>query len=813
MKCSLNWLNKYIDINASNEEIATMLTTIGLEVEGMEIVESIKGGLNGVVIGEVKECIKHADSDKLSVTKVDLGDGQLHQIVCGAPNVAAGQKVLVATIGCTLYPSGGDPLTIKKAKIRGVESHGMICAADELGMGSDHSGIMVLPDDVAVGTPANKYFEVLTDVIYEIGLTPNRSDATCHLGVARDLFAYAKINTDSTAIFTEPSTQGYNHEMDTFEIKVNVNRTDLCPRYAGVTITGVEIKESPMWLKNQLNVLGIKSINNVVDVTNFILHELGQPLHAFDADEIDNRIINVDTLPKGYKFKALDGREIELTGDELVICDGNNQGMCIGGIYGGLDSGISMKTTNIFLEAAHFNAQNIRKSSMYHNLRTDAAKVFEKGSDPNLCVFALKRAAVMICNLTGGTISSELIDVYPKEIKENEIHVKYQNINNLLGVSISKDKVHDILNALGMRIQHVDDLGFKVYVPTNKSDVLREVDVIEEILRIYGFNMVAVSSKLQSNISYAPNPNKFAILNNLAEYLASNGFNEMMCLSLIDSKVCIDIFGCNEKDLVFINNTSNVGLDVMRPSMLFSGLISVLHNINRQQNSLKLFELGKSYQKSGDGFDEKEKLTLFLTGPSSEAHWTNTKPKAYDFYTLKQACDQLIKKIGIADFKISEVSDASFNYGLSYEWNNKSIVSFGELNAQALKKMGIKQVVFFAEFDVEVLIQSTVGKKNYVKEISKYPAVKRDLALVVDKKVNFNQIKNAIYNTKQKFLSDIGLFDIYVNEEVLGVGKKSYAVNFVFENLEKTLTDKEIEESMAKIIKVCEGELGANIRK
>lgn len=813
MKCSLNWLKKYIDITATPEEIAAMLTTIGLEVEGVEVVESIKGSLDGVVVGHVVECIKHPDADKLSITKVDVGQGDLLQIVCGAPNVAQGQKVLVATVGCTLYPTSGESFTIKKAKIRGVESNGMICAADELGMGSDHSGILVLPEEVQTGTKAGEYYEVTKDTIFEIGLTPNRSDATCHLGVARDLFAYAKINKDNSAIFIEPSTQGFNHEQNTYEVKVNLKRPDLCPRYAGVIITGVTVKDSPTWLKNQLTVLGIKSINNIVDVTNFILHELGQPLHAFDADEIDSRIINVDTLPSGYKFKALDGREFELNGEELMICNGNGEGMCIGGVYGGYDSGVKEKTTNIFLESAHFTASTIRRTSMQHNLRTDAAKVFEKGSDPNICVFALKRAAAMIVEMAGGIVSSEIVDVYPKEIKQQEIHVKYQNINDLLGVDISRDKVHDILNALGMQIQPVDDFGLMVFVPTNKSEVLREVDVIEEILRIYGFNMVNTSTKLRSNISYAPNPNKFVITNNIANFLASNGLNEMMGLSLIDSKLCIETFGYQEQELVFINNTSNVGLDAMRPSMLISGLLSVQHNINRQQSALKLFEIGKSYKRQGEDYLESEKLTIFLTGHVSEIHWSNPKPKTSDFFAIKQLCDNLLSKLGITKYTVAETQNNNFNHGLSYSLDGKMVTDFGEVSDSVLRKIGIKQAVYFAEFDLTALVNAQANKKNYVKEISKYPTVKRDLAVVVDKHIGFDKIQQAVYKTKQAYLTGVGIFDIYVNEAALGKDKKSYALNFTFENLEKTLTDKEIEESMAKIIQVCETDLGGSIRK
>ncbi len=813
MKCSLNWLKKYIELSATEEEIAEMLTTIGLEVEGMEAVESVKGSLEGVVVGKIMECFKHPDADKLAVTKVDIGLDEPLQIVCGAPNVAVGQIVLVATVGCTLYPTGNEPLKISKAKIRGIESNGMICALDELGMGSDHSGIMVLPENIEIGTSGAEFFEVYKDTIFEIGLTPNRSDATCHLGIARDLFAYAKINKDNSAIFKEPSAQEFIHKQNTFEVKVNLHRPDLCPRYVGVTITGVQVKESPMWLKNQLSVLGIKSINNIVDCTNFILHELGQPLHAFDADEIEGRTINIDTLPKGHKFKALDAREFELTGEELMICNGIGQGMCIGGVYGGYDSGVKDKTTNIFLEAAHFTASTIRRTSMYHNLRTDAAKVFEKGSDPNICEFALKRATAMIVEMAGGIVSSGIVDIYPKEIKKQEIHVRYQHINTLLGVEISRDKVHDILNALGMQIQPVDDFGLIVFVPTNKSEVLREIDVIEEILRIYGFNMVNTSSRLNSNISYAANPNKFEITNTLANFLAYNGLNEMMGLSLIDSKLCIETFGYKEEDLVFINNTSNVGLDAMRPSMLISGLLSVQHNLNRQQQSLKLFEIGKSYLVNENNYLETEKLTIFLTGLVSEINWSNPRPKTNDFYAIKQLCDQLLNKLGVSKYGVTEKEESYYNYGLAYSFDNDTLVSFGEVSDVVLRKMGIKQSVCYAEFDLSALVKSQANKKNYVKEISKYPAVKRDLAIVVDKHVTFNRIEQSIQKTKQRYLTGVGLFDIYTNEAALGKDKKSYALNFTFENLEKTLTDKEIEETMANIINVCETELGGIIRK
>jgi phenylalanyl-tRNA synthetase beta chain len=811
MKASLHWIKKFIDFNASKEEIGNWLTDIGLEVESMEDISSIKGGLAGVVVGHVVECSKHPDADKLSITKVDIGSGGLQQIVCGAPNVAAGQKVFVATVGCTLYPNGGDALTIKKAKIRGVESNGMICASDELGMGSDHSGIMVLPEDYLIGKPASEFVPVLNDTIFEIGLTPNRSDATCHAGIARDLYAYVKVNKDSTATFREPVALGFSGELHNYQINVNLKRPDLCPRFTGISITNVEIKESPAWLKNQLKVLGIKSINNVVDVTNYILHELGQPLHAYDADKISGKTINVDVLPKGYKYVGLDGRIFELTGDELMINDGDYKGMCIGGVFGGIDSGIQPETKNIFLEAAHFNQQSIRKSSMHHNLRTDAAKVFEKGSDPNVCVNALKRATALIVELTGGTISSEVIDVYPKEIAPKEIHVKYANINRILGMKIPSEKVHEILNALNIRITPIDDQSFKAYITTNKSDVVREIDVIEEILRIYGFNMIPISHKLSSTISYAANPDKVVTINNIAGKLSAQGFNEMMGLSLIDSKLCKEALEINSESLVYINNTSNIGLDVMRPSMLLSGLLSLAHNINRQQSSLKLYEIGKSYSKNGEEFNESERFSIYMTG-SNDTHWSNPKAIPYSFLTLKSVVNGIITGLGIKGIEISESEEKGLSYGLTYTYNKKPLVSFGEVDKSVAKKTGVKQTVFYAEFDIMSIMQSQINKTNYVSEISKFPHVKRDLAVVIDKQINFDAIEKAIKGTKQKYLTKIGLFDIYTNEEVLGKGKKSYALNFEFENLEATLTEKEIESSMSKIIKVCEETLGATIR-
>ncbi|MBK7787161.1 MAG: phenylalanine--tRNA ligase subunit beta [Saprospiraceae bacterium] len=813
MKCSLNGLKRYIELSENADQIAQMLTAIGLEVEGQETIQNIKGGLKGVVTGQVLTCSKHPDADKLSVTTVDIGTDSPQQIVCGAPNVAAGQKVLVATIGAVLYPGGGEALTIKKAKIRGVESNGMICAADELGLGNDHSGILVLPAETPVGQPASTLYEIHEDTLYEIGLTPNRSDATCHFGVARDLYAYIRSNVDHTRTFNEPGTSDFNVENHTLEIKVEVKRPDLCPRYSGLTISGITIGPSPAWLQNHLTVLGVKPINNVVDATNFILHDLGQPLHAFDVTKIGGNAIAVDVLPKGSKFLALDGKEIELKGEELMICDGNGNGMCIGGVYGGKESGVSDQTTAIFLESAHFAAGSIRRTSMGHNLRTDAAKIFEKGSDPNLTVFALKKAATLIVELTGGYVSSEITDIYPKEIKPAEIHVRYSNVYDLLGTEIPKDTIHNILSGMGMQVLPVDDHGFKALVPTSKADVLREVDVIEEILRIYGFNKVNIPARVQSTLSYAPQPNKFAITNQMADFLVGKGFNEMMGLSLIDSKLCLETLGLAENDLVLVNNTSNAGLDAMRPSLLLSGLISVAHNLNRQANGLRLFELGKSYLKKGDDFMEKEELALMICGQQAGGHWSQTQASSAGYHSLKQTVGDVLRKRGLNKVKFRELEgDGLFAYGLEIMDGKEAIGKMGEIHPKVLKKMGIKMAVYGASLDVMALVNAQNGKKHFVTEISRFPSVQRDLAIVIDKSINYQKIQDVVRSKDHQYLVGMDLFDVYANEEVLGTDKKSYALSFVFENKDKTLTDNDIDTSMKSIIELCQKQLGANIR-
>jgi len=814
MKLSLKWLKKYLDISYSPEKISEMLTLIGLEVEGIEKVESIKGGLSGVVVGAVIECIKHPDADKLSLTKVDIGGEDPLQIVCGASNVAQGQKVMVATIGTTLYPIVGEPWTVKKGKIRGAESQGMICAEDELGIGNDHSGIIVIPEDTAVGTTAASYYSIEDDFVFEIGLTPNRSDATSQLGVARDLIAYLKVNENYTDEIKEPTISDFITERVSFNIDVDVEDKNACIRYTGVTITNVEVKESPEWLKNFLKAIGVKPINNIVDITNFVLNELGQPLHAFDADKIEGKKVIIKTLSEGTEFVTLDNVTRKLSAEDLMICDGNSSGLCIAGVYGGVGSGVSESTKNVFIESACFNLKSIRKTSTRHNLRTDAAKIFEKGADPNITEFAAKRAAGLIRVLAGGTISNTMVDVYPTQIHPAEIRLFYKNVNRLIGIDISEDEIHFILQALEMEVTPFDDDSIFVKVPTNKSDVLREVDVIEEIIRIYGLNRIPVTDQIRSTIAYTKQPDSHKIREILSNYLSSSGFNEMMGLSLVESKYYDGLDLVDVKDLVYINNTSNIHLNIMRPDMLISGLVSIAHNLNRQQNNLSVFEFGKSYRKSKDGYSEKETLTVFLTGKKNEESWLSDNKIDKSFYDIKKATLSVIQRAGIYTYQIEELTNHDyFSYGVQLMANQKVIAVAGEIKKSICQKMGVKSQVFYAELYMEPLMKMAGKEKMIVREISRFPSVRRDLALVLNKSVKFSDIENIAKKVDRKLLTQISLFDVYVNDTQLGENKKSYAISFIFENANKTLNDKDIDPIMERMISQLEDGTGAIIRK
>lgn len=812
MKASYNWLKSYLNIRIPVEALGDILTEIGLEVEGIEKYESIKGGLEGLVIGYVVERKKHENSDKLSVTKVDLGTGEPVQIVCGAPNVDAGQKVVVATVGTTLYTDDGGSFEIKKSKIRGEESHGMICAEDEIGLGQSHDGIMVLDADATVGMAAADYFGIETDHVFEIGLTPNRSDATAHIGVAEDLAAYLAINQNYTEGVKKPQVGDLAKAETQLPIEVVVENQAAAPRYAGVCISNITVAESPDWLKNRLKAIGVRPINNVVDITNFVLHEFGQPLHAFDYDKISGQKVIVKNLPQGTKFLCLDEVERELNGEDLMICDGDSKGMCIGGVFGGLNSGVSQNTTAIFLESAYFEPTTIRRTSMRHTLRTDAAKVFEKGADPSQTVEALKRAASLIQELAGGKIASEIIDLYPNPVAKNQITFAYANVNRLIGQDLSKATVDAILAALNIEFVEKTETGGMVAIPTNKFEVTREADLIEEILRIYGFNKVEIPMAIKSALVFSENPNPYQTRNAIADFLANNGLNEMMNMSLVKTTYK-NLLPIDENRLVFINNTSNQNMDLMRPNMIFSALETILHNQNYQNKNLRLFEFGKSYLKKENGFEETEHLTVCLTGQKQEENWLNKDKAAVSYYSLKALVNNVLGRLGITGFQTSVVQDEVFAFGLKYHRGPQELVTFGRVSGDLTKKFSLKQDVFYADFNWQNVFKALKKAKVLFQEIPKYPSVRRDLALVIDKNINFDDIAAVAYKNAKKMLQDVNLFDVYENEERLGKNKKSYAVSFIFQDETKTLKDKEVEKVMDKLIQTYEKQLNAVIRK
>ena len=816
MTVSLNWLKEYIDINLPIAAVEDVLTSIGLEVEGSELIQAVPGGLSGFMTGHVLTCERFEVKEKqLSLCTVDLGNGAPSQIVCGAANVEAGQKVMVATVGTQLYNADGSPLfAISSKKTYGHLSEGMICAEDEMNIGTSHDGIMVLPADTAVGIPASTYFNLDKDYAIEIGLTPNRSDATCHLGVAKDLAAALKVNHGHNGVVNIPDVEGFKVDNQDLKIEVIVEDEAACPRYSGVCISNVKVGDSPEWLKKRLLAVGVRSINNIVDITNFILHELGQPLHAFDYDKIKGQKVLVKTLPEGTIFQSLDEQERKLLATDLMICGADDTPMCIGGVFGGLNSGVKTETVNVFLESAHFNAKSIRKSSIKHGLRTDAAKVFEKGSDPNLCVYALKRAAILIQELAGGVISSELIDLYPTPIEAKRIEVFYENVTKLVGEEIPKQTIKDILTAMGMEVLLPQGKSFIAVVPTNKADVLREVDVIEEILRIYGLDTVQFPSQIKSTINPSQYPNPVAVKNKIADYLAANGYNEMMGLSMSQSKYYKDILPFDEAQLVFVNNTANVDLDVLRPSMIFSGLEAIVRNQNRQNSDLRLFEFGKSYIKKAEKeYIEDQHLTIFVTGKKFAESWLTTDKDQVSFYSLKNMVVRLLQRLGIENPQETVFEDERFAAGLRYHRGPQVLVEFGKLQPSILKKMDIKNPVYFADFQWDTLLNGLKKHKIVFEDMSKYPVVRRDLALIIEKSVTFAEVVAIARKTAKGLLRDVNLFDVYENDLQLGEGKKSYAVSFVFEDKEKTLEDKEIDTTMSALIKQYEDKIGANIRK
>jgi len=821
MKISYNWLKDYLKIDLDPEKLSELLTDCGLEVEGLEKWQSVKGGLEGIVIGEVKTCEKHPDADRLSITTVDVGEESFLPIVCGAPNVATGQKVVVATVGTTLY-DGDDSFVIKKAKLRGQPSEGMICAEDELGLGTLHDGIMVLDPDAKVGSKASDYFNIVEDYVFEIGLTPNRTDAISHIGVARDIKAVLENQdfiqkNDIARELRLPDLSNCKQENNNLDIPVTVEDIDACPRYTGVTISGIEVKESPEWLQNRLSAIGLRPINNIVDITNYVLHETGQPLHAFDADKIEGKHVIVKKLPRDTPFTTLDEIERKLTENDLMICDANG-GMCIGGVFGGIHSGVTEETKNIFLESAYFDPVHIRKSSKHHDLQTDASFRFERGVDPDNTLFALKRAAILFKNLAGGTISSEIKDIYPEPIKKINLDISWKNIDRLIGKAIGKEVIKNILLSLEFVIQKENEEGLKLDVPFYRVDVTREADVIEEILRVYGYNNIEIPQQVRSAVSHAKKPDPEKVKNTVANLMVSNGFKEIMNNSLSKSAYYENNAEFPVERCVKMLNPLSLDLNVMRQSLIYGGLETILYNLNRKNQNLKLFELGKVYaigenhENTDSNYMEQTKLSLFVTGKKYQESWI-TSDDEIGIYDLKAHCQNILKRTGIELNKLKfENSDKSyFSQGICYKSKKASLLEIGKISKALHKSFDIKQGVYYAEIDWDLLLE--LNKKATIRfsEIPKFPEVRRDLALLIDSKTTFAEIEKLAFEIERQFLRSINLFDVYEGKNI-EAGKKSYAVSFALSDPEKTLTDKVIDKIMNKLMNAYKTKLGATIR-
>ncbi|WP_281323987.1 phenylalanine--tRNA ligase subunit beta [Flavobacterium sp. IMCC34518] len=806
MKISYNWLKQFIKIDWKSDETAALLTDLGLEVEIVEKYQSVKGGLEGIVVGHILTCIPHPDADRLKITTVDLGDGVPLQIVCGASNVDAGQKVPVATIGTVLYDKDGSSFTIKKGKIRGQESHGMICAEDELGLGEGHEGIMVLDNAIPAGTSASTVFKIENDEVFEIGLTPNRADAMSHFGTARDLRA-GLIQTGINVELITPSVSNFRVDKRTLKIDVDVKDIQLAPRYCGVTISGITVKESPDWLKNRLKAIGINPKNNIVDVTNYVLHDLGQPLHAFDAGKITGKII-VQTLPGGTKFTTLDDIERTLHEEDLMICDEKGP-MCIAGVFGGKKSGVSETTNSIFLESAYFNPVSIRKSAKRHQLNTDASFRFERGIDPTITEYALKRAALLIQEVAGGEITSDIVNIYQKKIEDFAVFLNFKNVARIIGQELPKDTIKQILASLEIKVNSISDAGLGLTIPAYRVDVQREIDVIEEILRVYGYNNILFSKKLNATVSNSPRNEDYKVQNIVASQLNSQGFNEMMANSLTTaSYVQLSEMLKEEYNVTMLNPLSS-DLATMRQSLLFSGLEAISYNINRKNSDLKLFEFGKSYHKFLSGYEEIKHLTLFQTGNRNQENWTSPQ-KPSDFFLFKGYIEGILSRLGISNAKNVAVNTDVFSEGIALGIGSDILVEFGVVKKSVLKHFGIKQEVFYADFNWAIVLKLMSSKIKYT-EIPKYPEVRRDLALLVDQSVSYDSIYNIARQTEKALLKDINLFDVYEGQN-LPEGKKSYALSFIIQDTTKTLEDAQIDKIMNKLKKNFETELGASLR-
>jgi phenylalanyl-tRNA synthetase beta chain len=808
MKISYSWLKQFLQIDWEASKTGELLTDLGLEVEGIETRESIKGGLKGIVIGKVLTCIQHPNADRLKITTVDLGSGDPVQIVCGAPNVEAGQKVPVATIGTTLYDDKGVGFKIKKGKIRGEESHGMICAEDELGLGAGHDGIMVLDAATKIGASAAEIFKIEIDEIFEIGLTPNRSDAMSHFGVARDLRA-GLMQQDINLELISPSVSDFHVDERTLRFDVEVDDKEQAPRYCGISITDITVMDSPEWIQNRLKAIGLTPKNNIVDITNYVLHELGQPLHAFDAQKVKGNKILVKTLKEGTKFTTLDGVKRELSSEDIMICDANSDPLCIAGVFGGSKSSVTENTTSIFLESAYFNPVSVRKTAKRHALNTDASFRFERGIDITLTKYALKRAALLIKEYAGGKMGSDISDFYPEKIEDYQVFLSYENSYRLIGQEIPKETIKKILASLEIKINSETEGGLGLTIPSYRTDVQREADIIEEILRVYGYNNIEFSHKLNTSISFDSNK-ETKIENIVANQLTALGFNETMANSLTKLEYTALSENINaDANVAMLNPLSN-DLKVMRQSLLFSGLESVSYNINRKNSSLKFYEFGKTYHKYNEKYQEDKHLTLFVTGNRTSESWSGTS-KVSDFFYLKGIITNILGRLGIDTLKTSPTKQDVFSEGISLSLGKMKLVEFGVVKRGLLKEFGIKQEVLFADFNWDTILKITGNKKIKVADLPKFPAVKRDLALLLDVKTEFKEIYNLAFKSEKSLLKEVDLFDVYEGDK-LPEGKKSYAVSFLIQDETKTLADKQIEKIMEKLQQTFEKNLDAVLR-
>ncbi|HQK71736.1 MAG TPA: phenylalanine--tRNA ligase subunit beta [Bacteroidales bacterium] len=818
MKISYNWLKEYLQIDLDPHDVAEILTNTGHEIEETEEWYSVEGGLKGIVIGEVLSSQKHPDADRLTVNIVDVGGERPLTIVCGAPNVAAGQKVPVALPGSFIF-KGDEKIEIKTSRIRGQISEGMICAEDEIGMGTSHEGIMVLSADAKPGTPAAEYFGVEKDFVFTIGFTPNRIDCASHIGLARDLAAYLAVNRGMDIRLKMPSIESFKPENSRETFEVIIENTRDCPRYTGVNIFDVKVAESPQWLKNRLRAVGLSPINNVVDITNYVLYECGQPLHAFDADMITGQKVIIKNLPDGTKMTTLDNVERVLSAKDLIICN-ESEGMCIAGVFGGLKSGVTEATRNVFLESAYFNPVSIRKTAKRHSLNTDASFRFERGADPEITVWALKRAATLIRDIAGGKLLADIRDVYPVKIPNPVITISCDRINRLIGKDLPYDKIKKIISLMDIKILSENLPEMKIEIPARKVDVQKEADVTEEILRIYGYDNVEVGNHVNSTLSYTEKPDRHKLMNLVSEMLSANGFSEIMCNSLVPASWFENNPDFDSTKLVKLANPLSSDLNAMRQSLLPGGLSTIARNINRQNYDLKLFEFGNCYffnnttgVKRVDRYSERMSLDLFMTGNRAKHTWNSPKTPA-DFFYMKSFTEMVLQRTGLdADsLKQAESEKSYFTESLVYLVNGKPVAETGKISPSYLKKFEIEQDVYYSHIDWDYLLEVIKNNAITYRELPKFPWVRRDLALLIDNHVRFSQIRELALSTENQFIKDICLFDVYESES-LGKDKKSYAVSFILQDEHKTLTDKQIDRIMNNLIKAFEKELGATIRK